>query len=149
MAKINGVGEYFTNPVSGVGGDPSGIGSVYRDGSLGQQNGAFQDGSLGAQAQAFQDGSLGATIRSAPQRSTRQRMMRGSSFGLAGDGLGDVSEAQVAGIIVLGVVVRGIAGYFAGCAMGKEYKWWGAGSAALGGALGLGILGFIAYSKKH
>ncbi len=76
-----------------------------------------------------------------------------SIFGLAADAPLVATEAEspnralLLGIVVGGIALRGVAGYFAGKAMGRRYKWWGVGSAVVFGAVGLGVLGAVAGSK--
>jgi hypothetical protein len=75
-----------------------------------------------------------------------------SIFGLAADAPVVVedgtSRALLVGIVVGGIALRGVAGYFAGKAMGKKWKWWGVGSAVVFGAVGLGVLGAVAGSRE-
>ena len=101
-----GIGEYFAEPMQGLGNDPSGIGNV------------------------------GAS----------------TMFGLAADAATPTSEgtntALIATVIIGTAALRGVAGYFAGKAMGKKYRWWGVGSAVVFGAVGLGVLGAVAGSRE-
>jgi hypothetical protein len=75
-----------------------------------------------------------------------------SIFGLAADAPAVVEDgtnkALLVGIVVGGIALRGVAGYFAGKAMGKKWKWWGVGSAVVFGAVGLGVLGAVAGSRE-
>jgi hypothetical protein len=145
-----GLGEYLSNgaqdlsaqellataqPVEGMGASPDGIGSMPM--------------LAPAPARPMPRAVSGSVEKAIPILRDVRRVSRARSV----RGLGDDAElpvVAVVGLVVLGMALRGTAGYFAGKAMApsahKEtsYAWTGAGVAIVFGALGLGVQGIVA-----
>jgi len=121
-----GFGEYFTEP---LGQTMIGIPAYQRPGSMLRKAAAISP----------LLGSIGQITEAATEAVKEPEVKAGFAI--------------VAGLAVLGLLVRGTAGYYAGKAMaprGREikYAWGGVAASVLLGSLGLGIEGAIALKNR-